>query len=189
MAECVVDSIGPTGSGKLLDDIERHGPHWEFWCYRFERMISGYGRTTTNNKEKELTYTGHHARLFFTKTSMLIWKDDDGFLPHQRALLVAHKHLRLTRIQEQEHSTRDRRDLSCPPWHDKCRVVVSSQDQALNLWKDISLSPESNYCKTSILRRGIGFGRVLGRVKKLDMNNDIKNFLEFIVLGKARWAD
>lgn len=95
------------GSGELLDDIERHGPHWVYWCYSIERMVAGYGGTATNKKEMELKFTSHHVRQFFTSTCMLIWNDDDGFLPHHRALMEAHRHLRPTGVDAIEHLQKD----------------------------------------------------------------------------------
>ncbi|CAM6096109.1 unnamed protein product [Calypogeia fissa] len=51
------------GSGEIFDGIERHGPHHIYWCYRFERMVSDHGRTRTNQKDQEVTYSLHFARL------------------------------------------------------------------------------------------------------------------------------
>lgn len=88
----------------MLDDVERHGPHDLYWCYRFERNIKSYINIKTNQKENELTYARYEGRIAFT-TSMKTMNevDMDNFFIPQRAVLESHKHL-LTENHRPGHS-------------------------------------------------------------------------------------
>lgn len=146
------------GSGELFDGIERHGPHYVYWCYRFERMVSDYGRTRTNQKDQEVTYSLHFARRFFTKISSYIWEDDDGLFPHQRALIKLHKWLRVTHAHKKVHKQREQREFKCPEWHEDCVAIVSNQGMALELWDEMQSCVESDGCKNMVLSKGVGVG-------------------------------
>lgn len=152
------DICSIAGSGEIFEGIKRHGPHNIYWCYRFERMVSDYGRTRTNQKDQEVTYSFHFARRFFTKICSYIWEDDDGLFPHQRALGKVHESLRVTSEHKKNHKLRDRRDFSCPHWHKDCVAIVSSQTIALELWDGMQSSVESYGCKDMVLSKGVGIG-------------------------------
>ena len=146
------------GSGEIFDGIERHGPHHVYWCYRFERMVSDYGRTRTNQKDQEVTYSLHFARRFFTKICSVLWEDDDGLFPHQRALMKLHKWLRVTSAHKKEHRKREQREFKCPEWHEDCVAIVSNQSMAVELWDGMQSSVESYGCKNMVLSKGVGIG-------------------------------
>lgn len=84
------------GSGEMLDDVLRHGPHDLYWCYRFERNVSSYKSVKTNLKQSEVTYSKYEARLAFRIAREMEAKDGDNLYPPQRAVLEAHKHLLTT---------------------------------------------------------------------------------------------
>lgn len=155
------------GSGEIIDGIERHGPHYVYWCYRFERMISDYGRTRTNQKDQEITYSLHFARRFFTRISSYIWEDDDGLFPHQRALSRVHSSLRVTKEDAKEHRARDSRVFSCPVWHEKCVAIVSNQNMGIELWEGMYKSVESYACKKMVLSKGVEIGSTRKKLMQL----------------------
>lgn len=161
---CVVLIVG---SGEIIDGIERHGPHHVYWCYRFERMVSDYGRTRTNQKDQEITYSLHFARRFFTRISSYIWEDDDGLFPHQRALSKVHDSLRVTKENVKEHRARDRRVFSCLDWHQKCVPIVSNQSMGIELWDGMARSVESYACKNMVLTKGVGIGSTRKKSRQL----------------------
>jgi hypothetical protein len=59
------------GSGKLFDDIRRHGCQYVFWCYPFEREVSNVVSIPTNQLNNEVTYSEYFSRVLFTKHSKL----------------------------------------------------------------------------------------------------------------------
>ncbi|KAL3683619.1 hypothetical protein R1sor_001641 [Riccia sorocarpa] len=75
------------GAGHMVDDIIRHGPSNVYWSYGFERLVAGYNKVKTNNRNMEHSFTFHYARVLFAKCMVQIWEDDDGLLPHERAVL------------------------------------------------------------------------------------------------------
>lgn len=81
------------GSGKMLGDVLRHGPHDLYWCYRFERSVSSYKSIKSNQKHSEITYSKYESRLAFTSAREKIEKDKDNLYPPQRAVLDIHKQL------------------------------------------------------------------------------------------------
>ncbi|CAM6088558.1 unnamed protein product [Calypogeia fissa] len=121
-------------------------------------MVLDYGRTRTNQKDQEVTYSLHFARQFFTKIYSLIWEDDDGLFPHQRALGKVHESLRVTSGHNKVYKSRDRRDFSCPQWHTECVAIVSTQSMALELWDGMQLSDEPYGCKNMVMSKGVGIG-------------------------------
>jgi hypothetical protein len=158
------------GSGEIFDGIERHGPHYIYWCYRFERMVSDYGRTRTNQKDQEVTYSLHFARRFFTRISKLIWEDDDGLFPHQRALSKVHGVLRVPLDRLKEHRARDPRLFQCSKWHGNSVAIVSNQVLALELWEGMMASVESYGCKQMVMSKGVGIGSNRKITRKLGLS-------------------
>jgi len=166
------------GSGEIFDGIERHGPHHVYWCYQFERMVLDYGRTRTNQKDQEVTYSLHFARRFFTKICSIMWEDDDGLFPHQRALTKVHSYLRVTMQHKKEHKKRKHRDISCHEWHHDCVAIVSNQSLAMSLWDGMQSSVESYGCKNMVLSKGVGIGsnRVKMEAMGAHMFTSLKKF-------------
>ncbi|MCO5562446.1 hypothetical protein L7F22_016074 [Adiantum nelumboides] len=77
------------GSGEIFDDILRHGSHDCFWCFVFERCVSGYLGIPTNNKANEISYTNFHSRMLFTKLWRQLDKEKDGLFCIDRSLIHA----------------------------------------------------------------------------------------------------
>ena len=50
----------------MTDDIRRHGPLDNYWCFMYERKVKYYKRQTTNNKSMCKTFAEREARLQFT---------------------------------------------------------------------------------------------------------------------------
>jgi hypothetical protein len=121
-------------------------------------MVSDYGRTRTNQKDQEVTYSLHFARRFFTKICSYIWQDDDGLFPHQRALGKVHQSLHVTCEHKKVYKLRDQRDFSCPQWHNNCVAIVSNQSMALELWDGMQYSVKSYGCKNMVISKGVGIG-------------------------------
>ncbi|KAL3696208.1 hypothetical protein R1sor_010284 [Riccia sorocarpa] len=74
------------GAGHMVDDIIRHGPSNVYWSYGFERLVAGYNKVKTKNRNMEHSFNFHYARVLFAKCMVQIWEDDDGLLPHERVL-------------------------------------------------------------------------------------------------------
>ncbi|KAL3697683.1 hypothetical protein R1sor_011759 [Riccia sorocarpa] len=54
------------GAGHMVDDIIRHGPSNVYWSYGFERLVTGYNKVKTNNRNMEHSFTFHYARVLRT---------------------------------------------------------------------------------------------------------------------------
>ncbi|MCO5595320.1 hypothetical protein L7F22_049361 [Adiantum nelumboides] len=71
------------GCGEIFEDIMRHGSHDCYWCFSFERSISGYLGIPTNNKSNErgiiVIYNIHLVAMIGTK--------EESFMLHQRSKL------------------------------------------------------------------------------------------------------
>lgn len=83
------------GAGHLMDDILRHGPQDVYWCYKFEREVSAYMRTSrnTNHYLYDVSFALYYTRILFTNTTSQINHDSDGLYPEDRALLLIHSKL------------------------------------------------------------------------------------------------
>ncbi|KAL3698989.1 hypothetical protein R1sor_017011 [Riccia sorocarpa] len=108
------------GAGHMVDDIIRHGPSNVYWSYGFERLVAGYNKVKTNNRNMEHSFTFHYARVLFAKCMVQIWEDDDGLLPHERAVRLLHSHMRFSTSRLSERTLKD----ECQPWHSEGVCVV-----------------------------------------------------------------
>ena len=131
-------------------------------------MVSDYGRTRTNQKDQEITYSLHFARRFFTKICSYSWEDDDGLFPQQRALDIVHESLRVTPGYRKAHKKQDLRDFECPDWHSDCVTIVSNQALAIQLWDGMQSAVECYKCKDMVLAKGVGIGSTRKLTRALD---------------------
>jgi hypothetical protein len=138
---------GYTGSGELVDDVERHGCHDIFWCYPFEREISRVVNISSNQKTSEVTYTGYYAKQIFTKIHRAMRLDNDGLFLGGRALKEVHIYLELP---IGVHRVMDQDLIVCEQWHEKCVVVVPSQEIARAVSKLVQWLPTCS-CKQVLL--------------------------------------
>lgn len=97
----------------------------------------------------------------------MIWQDDDGFFPHQRALSKLHTKLRVAKEHRKEHKKRCTTEFSCPDWHGRSVCIVSSQEEALELMDSMKRSVELYVCKEMVLSKGIGVGSSKLRMEDL----------------------
>ncbi|KAL3690068.1 hypothetical protein R1sor_016377 [Riccia sorocarpa] len=142
------------GAGEIIDDVVRHGPSHVYWCYGFERLVSGYNKVKTNSGNMEHTFTMHYARTFFQQCLSQRWEDDDGLFPQQRAELLIHSNLQFCYDCSVESSIPG----SCVNWHSDGVVLVSTISKAKQVWDLSSNYPESSLCCMKVTTQGIGVG-------------------------------
>ncbi|KAL3686455.1 hypothetical protein R1sor_009029 [Riccia sorocarpa] len=80
-----------------------------------------------------------------------IWEDDDGLLPHERAVRLLHSHMRFSTSRLRERTLED----ECQPWHSEGVCVVTTQKDANLIW-EMASDNRSTICASNILRTGIG---------------------------------
>jgi hypothetical protein len=146
------------GAGHLVEDVIRHGPQEVYWVYKFEREISRYMRaaSSSNHYLCEVSFTLYFSRTLFAHVIHQIQEDRDKLYPDERALLQIHVHLKqaTTACFPLEHSP------SCPAWHKKCLVRVSSALLASQLWKhQLKNLPKTSACREMIVVKGIAIGK------------------------------
>lgn len=122
-------------NGEIVDDIIRHGPHYIFWCYEFERRVSHYCQTKTNRKPMEMTLIDHLTRIFCTTVQDQLWMDEDGQYPLHKTTLDFHKCLFIPRCIRDLRSENG----SCSNWHQKSIVIARSQEIALSFAEGIRI--------------------------------------------------
>jgi glycerol-3-phosphate dehydrogenase len=164
--------FGHKGSGKLVDDVERHSCHNIFWCYPFEREISRIVNISSNQKTNEVTYTSYYARQIFTKIHKAMQLDNDGVFLGGRTLKEVHKYLQLP---TDVHRVMDRNLTICEQWHEECVVVVPSQKIVQVVSKLVQWLPTCS-CKQVLLHKGIIVGRKIGI--KATISKDIISYLK-----------
>ncbi|KAL3694453.1 hypothetical protein R1sor_008104 [Riccia sorocarpa] len=142
------------GAEEIIDDVVRHGPSHVYWCYGFERLVSGYNKVKTNSGNMEHTFTMHYARTFFQQCLSQRWEDDDGLFPQQRAELLIHSNLQFCYDCSVESSIPG----SCVNWHSDGVVLVSTISKAKQVWDLSSNYPESSLCCMKVTMQGIGVG-------------------------------
>ncbi|MCO5591175.1 hypothetical protein L7F22_045156 [Adiantum nelumboides] len=142
------------GSGELFDDILRHGSHDCFWCFVFERCVSGYLGIPTNNKANEISYTNFHSRMLFTKLWRQLEQEKDGLYCVDKFLEFFHSCL----ILPKGYHVVDPQIVGCLDWHSQCAFLVTSEKQAKELW-GARLNLFSCACKSLIEEKGIVIGR------------------------------
>ncbi|KAL3689927.1 hypothetical protein R1sor_016236 [Riccia sorocarpa] len=142
------------GAGEIIADVVRHGPSHVYWCYGFERLVSGYNKVKTNSGNMEHTFTMHYARTFFQQCLSQRWEDDDGLFPQQRAELLIHSNLQFCYDCSVESSIPG----SCVNWHSDGVVLVSTISKAQQVWDLSSNYPENSLCCMKVTTQGIGVG-------------------------------
>ncbi|KAL3680966.1 hypothetical protein R1sor_023922 [Riccia sorocarpa] len=133
------------GAGHMVDDIIRHGPSNVYWSYGFERLVAGYNKVKTNNRNMEHSFTFHYARVLFAKCMVQIWEDDDGLLPHERAVRLLHSHMRFSTSRLRERTLED----ECQPWHSEGVCVVKTQKDANLIW-EMASDNRSTICASNV---------------------------------------
>ncbi|MCO5602802.1 hypothetical protein L7F22_056941 [Adiantum nelumboides] len=115
-----------TGCGEIFEDIMRHGSHDCYWCFSFERSISGYLGIPTNNKSNEVSYTHFHSRLLFTRLWQQLNSEKDGEGACGRELKSLHSHL----VLPEGHHSDLQHTSRCYDWHKRGVFHVISEKQA-----------------------------------------------------------
>ncbi|KAL3687894.1 hypothetical protein R1sor_014203 [Riccia sorocarpa] len=88
-----------------------------------------------------------------------IWEDDDGLLPHERAMRLLHSHMRFSTSRLSERTLED----ECQPWHSESVCVVTTQKDANLIW-EMASDNRSTICASNVLRTGIGIGSKWSKV-------------------------
>ncbi|KAL3679187.1 hypothetical protein R1sor_022143 [Riccia sorocarpa] len=88
-----------------------------------------------------------------------IWEDDDGLLPHERAVRLLHSHMRFSMNRLHERTLED----ECQPWHSEGVCVVTTQKDTNLIW-EMASDNRSTICASNVLRTGIGIGSKRSKV-------------------------
>ncbi|KAL3699514.1 hypothetical protein R1sor_017536 [Riccia sorocarpa] len=163
--------LGPNSSilehvadaGHMVDDIIRHGPSNVYWSYGSERLVVGYNKVKTNNRNMEHSFTFHYARVLFAKCMVQIWEDDDGLLPHERAVRLLHSHMCFSTSRLSERMLED----ECQPWHSEGVCVVFKRSKVCTIHRGLKVYLSRFWRESEATSRGEEIPEISDRIVQL----------------------